>query len=1587
MKWKIIFFSLCISSLSHADIIHEVGSLSGFILGESPNSSYDNWLSHVTEGIADEGFNDYGPDWLDVQTNGFGNYERLMEGSPTLDYWDNIFTGFIAGDTTLVDSLLQDSIASFFYELVIFQDTLHDQIFHVIREQLDTSIIDINQPENDADDVVGGFRNSWGMFVINPSASREQVIVQVPHPCDDFIAPYVALDMFLEINAYAFMINGAGREVSWTEVGNFSNSKSLSDPVRYQHTVFQRFQEIAVHPLIGTNPHWPLVFAMHSFDNGTHLERKSVILAAGTQNPFTNKPIRDITDDHFDIINFTEEFPISSGQFTNSSPLHVTDYYEVFYDDQCMYDNGSEEFPITLATELKGPSNGIQMIDLQSQISGYSVYEPWIHVELDEKPMLLDSLGISDEVAYGQGSYPTNIDNFSMIREYYQPFIDALELYISHWESVPDQDSPDSIEFIRAYNVDNSDEAYLTWTPVHDTNFKSFQFEADQDTFFNSPTFFDLNDHAQLQYMRQDHQTLSGLNNAQQWWFRIRGVDYFDNAGPWSQAVSNLLPGHSLPDTLLDFEHVNIIQSIPNEDIDQEDYAIDSLNTIPGNSHSFVLFGNTWKSIEIEPFTPDSGTILQIFARIDSVSEIQAIGFSNEDHSIRYSFSGLETLDIEQWIPVYQGSHEIGNWNSYRFPMGNDWLAWHDSLSSINKIEFINDHDDTSSSPGSIHFSMIRDISADLPIEPTVSIDYELGNVRNENHGQMVSVSFNSVIQDSDSYAFSYHWEFGDGNISNESNPDHDYIIEDDHDYTVVLIVEDETGRQGWASTMIEVDQGISTFPITMNFIGDIMMGRRYEDDDGIISTQGVQALFEPTRDLLGMAADLSVANLEVPLSDQGYPHPTKSIVFRCAPENVSGLIYGGIDVVSLANNHILDYMEPAMIQTQNILNEAGILHSGSGINSYEAYLPAIKSIKGQVIAFLASSDRTGQYNNYQPYLNAGENKSGFAYMTPYYLRQQIQSVDGLADLIIVEMHAGSEYSSSPGSDYDSFSMPETFEDLKINPASSIGFDMIPRYGIEIDDYSWRLDRPKMWDRAIRHFAIDEGADLVIVHHPHIIQGLEVYQERLIAHSLGNFIFDLNYPETYPSMILNSKADNSGFTDFYIEPVYIDDYLPVPAKGELGNYILDHVAMLSKELDTYVHVDKDNQQAYVIMDTTTMAIENIQYNAWVLNSMPTMLNNQSYFESEPIPLSKAGNISKLSNGHSSITHFRLGREKVWMKNFEDEGSSLWNLNSDSETLQDSIFRRGETGILHVRYANSPDNLVTNLEDRIPFNNQHQHTIHGFIKTENAKNVTLEIRCAAGRSGESLFTASMEDSVSGSSTWKRYWGDVPYHQDAEFFDIRMNSDIPDSNISYSWFDDVGLIEWDTLELISGYPISIPHPNDYDYIQLFHDQEQINMFGMELENSILGSLDPLNAEPRAAQNIIRVPDYFHFYDESKGPVGERNWILDSELIGVGKTPSLFCEEPGIYEITLKISGLEGQEDQETISVVALAPGSDQHELGDVNGDGSVTMVDALLCANHILGLFVFQPVEFLAADIDGNGLINIFDVLSISDLVDQ
>ncbi|MBT4155200.1 MAG: PKD domain-containing protein [Candidatus Marinimicrobia bacterium] len=1576
-----IILFLC---FSHAEIIHESGELIEFFGGNAPGSDYDNWVSHVTEGIASSGYNDYGPGWLDVQTNGFGNYNRLNSG-PELIIWETIFELFVLGDTLAVDSILQESWDIFFYEIVIFEDTTLNRTFHILREQLDSSFVDENLPTTPDDDVIGSFRNGWGLYIINPEAERDQVLIQVPHPCDDFIAPYIAMDLYLEIDAFGFMINGAGREVDWESDDDYTNSSSLSDPSRYLHTVFQKFQEAITEPLFNMEPHEPIVFAVHSFDNASHENRNSVILAAGATNIISNKPFRDISNDNFDIINFTVEFPIPAEQFTNTDPLHVIDYYEANYSGDFYYDNGTEQFLIRESTSLNGIYTGHQMVHLQSLVSGYSVYEPWVQIELDENPMLFEELDLSDELIYTQGLYPTSVHNFPIIRDYYKPFIQAVDSYITHWETIPDLIAPDSIKFLTASNQDANTWIRLDWQPEFDTNFKTYEIQYDTlDITENSP-IINYTNSSILQNMNRTYFFIGDVDNSIPWYFRIRAKDYFGNVSPWSVTVSNILPGHSPPDTLVIFHLGTELNSIIDEDLDENSYGIDTSETMPGTSPTLVLFGNTWKSIEIEPILPDTQTIFKFFAKVDSVSEIQGIGFSNNEHTLRYSIAGTELVSIEDWIPVYQGSANVGVWKSYQIPIGDDWVAWFDTLSPITEIQFINDNDE-SETPGSIHFSLVLDQTPDLPIPPTVSIDFELGNVRCINQQEMVPVSFTSTIQDTDSYNFTYQWEFGDGNTATISNPSHDFLLEDDHDYTVILTVEDEFGEQGWATASIQVDEGESTFPLTMNFIGDIMMGRRFEESDGIITTQGVTTLFEPTYNILGNAADITIANLEIPLTNQGYAHPTKGIVFRCAPENIQGLLAGGIDVVSLANNHILDYMEPGIIQTQSILDEAGIFYSGAGLNSDEAYLPAILSRKGQTIAFLASSDRTGQYNNSQPFLNAGENKSGFAYMTPYYLKQQIHSVRDIVDLVVVEMHAGSEYSYSPGAHYDSYEPPDGFETMRFNPASEFGFIADPQFGMEAEDYSPRLDRPQMWDRAIRQFAIDEGADVVIVHHPHIIQGVEIYNGKMIAHSLGNFIFDLNYPETYPSMILNADADEFGFTDYSITPLYIDDYLTVPATGELGNYILNHIANQSRDLNTYVHVNQETQTAHVIMDTLSMESQQLDYLIWDPIWKETEFEGQPYFVSNPLPIPEAGSLSKILDGFENITHYRLGREKVWMNNFENEGSSLWDFNSGSEFIQNSIFRRGEAAATQIRNENSSENVITNLEERFPFKSELNHSLHGYIKTDNGKDVTLQIRLSQGRNDGTLLTTSMDELVQGTVDWRPYWGDVPSHEDANFFDIRMSTDVPDTGESQTWFDNVGLIEWDSLMTFDSFPISITHPNNFDYIQVYSTQTPVGPSTIQLMNTIIGDLPSLRAIPRAANPVITAPGKVHFYDESKGAVGNWHWVFLDQINVYQRHPSIHFTEPGVYEISLTVTGLDGETDSDYITVVALSNDAEEYNLGDINGDGILTAVDVLLCANYILGFMDFAPEEFVAADVNGSGSIDVFDLLHISDLLD-
>ncbi|MEO0074854.1 MAG: CapA family protein [candidate division WOR-3 bacterium] len=830
------------------------------------------------------------------------------------------------------------------------------------------------------------------------------------------------------------------------------------------------------------------------------------------------------------------------------------------------------------------------------------------------------------------------------------------------------------------------------------------------------------------------------------------------------------------------------LYSYPNQDLQPSHWCFDSLKTYNHSRFSLKIYGNTWKIESIPSRILDTNCVWQVACYIEELGEIQGFGLMDSDHVLFYAFAGSEQLNIQEWITVYQGAFSQDSWHLYSIPVGQDWLNYFGYLPIIKAIVFINDRDFDSIAV--VYFDQIIDITEDLPIAPQVFIwDSIISAYKDTYNRKNVTVQFYSLIIDPDSDEHQYYWSFGDGETSTDSNPIHTYFITDDHPYTVLLQVRDTTNLWGRATCQIQIDSGQTSFPITLSIVGDIMLGRRYEGTNGIINTYGVETIFSPTRHYLHNS-HISIANLECPLTDQGSPHPTKPILFRTRPQNIQGLVYAGIDLVSLANNHILDYGLVGINQTQRVLDSVNIRHCGAGANSYQAGLPVFINKAGVNLGFLAYSDRTGQYNNYQPYLNAGYNKAGFALLDTFNLRSDINSIRNNADLIVVQMHSGSEYSLAPQ----------------------------PKNNNEDEFYDACLLVPCSSDIKVRHFAIEHGADLVINHHPHIIQGFEVYQGKLIAHSLGNFVFDLDYPETYATIILNVKINRHGFYEYSVIPVYIDNYIPRRASGALGIAILRYLSQKSKEFNTYLLLDYDSIIGTIILDT-------IALNPFVTSyTQPVNLTLQNnYWQSPPLSINESGFFSALTNIEPSRNwQVRLGKDLTWFwyGNFEDEGSNNWLFDNPNE-FYDTIAYQGHRSLCQRRPPLS-GSLVTNLKNYIIcYQDTTQYTLSAYLKTENTNQTTLLVKCYASRTVNTPLATISLDTLTGTHNWQLLYKAFIPPAGTKFFDIHLRSTAHQTLTARSWFDNISLIQWENWQPLANLT-DIPIPNDYTYLQIRTNQ---------------------------------------------------------------------------------------------------------------------------------------------------------------------
>ncbi|KPK69266.1 hypothetical protein AMJ82_06000 [candidate division TA06 bacterium SM23_40] len=822
--------------------------------------------------------------------------------------------------------------------------------------------------------------------------------------------------------------------------------------------------------------------------------------------------------------------------------------------------------------------------------------------------------------------------------------------------------------------------------------------------------------------------------------------------------------------------------------------------------YSLVLWGNTWKAEDIEPRQVTRSTVWQVAVYIHSVGEIQAFGLSDGTNELFYTFAGTQLPTSSEWRLVYQGVAPLEEWRLYLLPVGDDWYETYGYEPEITSIYYINDDDDNPVD-GITFFDEVWDVTEDQPIEPLVRI-------RRDPQSMLDSFySFHAGVLDPDSPHHSFFWEFGDGDTASGAWTSHSFPP---LPHTVGVAATDESDRVGHHAVL--VDCGPDTGEVTVNFVGDVMMARRYEQQGGIIPTYGVEYIFQFTLDVFGNAADVSVCNLECPLTDEGEPHPTKQYIFRGKPKYVAGLEFAGIDVVALGNNHIYDYLDRGLEETTEVLDSVGIRHSGAGMDLYESLQPTFFSHDGIRFAFLSFCDRTGIDYNEQPFFYAGYSKPGFGRSTHQYMAEAIPRAGEVADFVVVQIHAGREYQFVPERDHASGERTPFW-----HPA------FLPGMAKELSDYrpmdAWtayenHVRFPSAPDSSVielKHMAVDLGADLVICHHPHVLQGFEIYEGKVIAHSLGNFAFDQEYFETFPTLVLTFTIDRNGVRNSSFVPVFIDDYIPTPATGSLAANIIRRMADLSRDLGAIIVANEELTGAAIALDTTAIA----ESHSPAEGAVPLFPAVADTLVSHPWALTGAGDLLSIDSLETLIPaadlELRVGKEVVWFGDFELEGATIWHLNSEDEWLDSTVSHHGLRSLVLRRPWDAGDNVITYMESRPPIDSDREYTLSGWLKTDNASDASYMALFYRQRFGGDPIKIELGcEPVTGTQEWTFYTRDLPAPEEAGWVNILCSNDKPEADTGYAWFDELTFVEWSDW-MPADLPVEFDYPNNLTHVQ--------------------------------------------------------------------------------------------------------------------------------------------------------------------------
>jgi poly-gamma-glutamate capsule biosynthesis protein CapA/YwtB (metallophosphatase superfamily) len=282
--------------------------------------------------------------------------------------------------------------------------------------------------------------------------------------------------------------------------------------------------------------------------------------------------------------------------------------------------------------------------------------------------------------------------------------------------------------------------------------------------------------------------------------------------------------------------------------------------------------------------------------------------------------------------------------------------------------------------------------------------------------------------------------------------------------------------------------------------------------------------------------ADLTLINLEsaITSSTSKWPGEPKAFYFGAAPEAIESLLQAGIDGVSLANNHTLDFGTAGLLETIDLLKRNKIEYAGAGANLKEAREPMIFKRHGIQFGMVADCD-------HQEDFAAGEDHPGIAYLN---LEDEEKAIEQIREDLLEMQSAGVDW-----------------------PILSLhwGPNMV-----------WR---PSPYFKEFAHSVIDSGFKILYGHSAHVFHGVEIYKQCPIFYSAGDFVDDYYVDSDFKNdhqIFFELEIKGGNLDRIILHPVFIHECRTVPADREQTEYVVKQMRLLCKELGTKIEQKEEN---------------------------------------------------------------------------------------------------------------------------------------------------------------------------------------------------------------------------------------------------------------------------------------------------------------------------------------------------------------------------------------------------------------------------